>query len=448
MLLRTCASGSVALLLAACGTVRPAPPVPSGPDIEGRATQSAPAQSRPLANVPAPPPAGSGRGGYYLDDGPGEAPPPNLAAVPDAIPKIEPYAARGNKPYVVFGKTYTPITDNQPLKQRGMGSWYGKKFHGQKTSSGELYDMYKMTAAHPTLPIPSYARVTNVKNGTQVIVRVNDRGPFHSSRIIDLSYTAALKLGYIGHGSTELDVERLLPDEIARINAQARNPVLAARSWTPPPVTAALPPVPAAVGAPTDAVSLENFLKTQASTPVLANGSAPVSRMSANGAAQGMPIALAADSAFRPPDQSFVQLPANAAPWQGSSSLPASSSATAMATTAVAIAEAAIALPPSPPSTSPASSPLPSGLASDDPGAVLAAGFYLQFGAYSRVENATQLRRQLLPRWPVGLPLPEVRQNGTLFRLFSGPYSGRDAAEAAAGQVGVNPQARALIVRR
>ena len=79
---------------------------------------------------------------------------------------------------------------------------------------------------------------------------------------------------------------------------------------------------------------------------------------------------------------------------------------------------------------------------------MLAAGFYLQFGAYSRVENATQLRRQLLPRWPVGLPLPEVRQNGTLFRLFSGPYSGRDAAEAAAGQVGVNPQARALIVRR
>ena len=123
---------------------------------------------------------------------------------------------------MVFGKTYTPITDERPLKQRGIGSWYGKKFHGQKTSSGELYDMYQMTAAHPTLPMPSYARVTNLATGTQVIVRVNDRGPFRSDRIIDLSYTAALKLGYLTHGSTELEVERLLPDEILRLAANKR----------------------------------------------------------------------------------------------------------------------------------------------------------------------------------------------------------------------------------
>lgn len=175
----------------------------------------------PSAGLPALPPAGSGRGGYYLDDGPGDNPPEGLLDMPDPEPRVEPYTKRGNKPYVVFGKTYTPFTDNRPFKQRGIGSWYGKKFHGQKTSSGEPYDMYQMTAAHPTLPLPSYARVTNLANGKQVIVRVNDRGPFHSGRIIDLSYTAALKLGYLGKGSSQLEVERLLPDEIARM-ASAR----------------------------------------------------------------------------------------------------------------------------------------------------------------------------------------------------------------------------------
>jgi rare lipoprotein A len=129
-------------------------------------------------------------------------------------------AFRQRPEQAVYGKSYKPITDNTtPYKERGVGSWYGKKFHGQKTASGEIYDMYKMTAAHPTLPIPSYARVTNLKNGVQVIVRINDRGPFHSNRIIDLSYTAALKLGYLGSGSSQLEVERILPDEIERIAA-------------------------------------------------------------------------------------------------------------------------------------------------------------------------------------------------------------------------------------
>lgn len=171
------------------------------------------------AGHPVLPPAGSGRGGYYKDDGPGDVTPEGLLELPDAEPRIDPYSKSGNKPYVVFGKRYVPITDARPLKQRGRGSWYGKKFHGQKTSSGELYDMYQMSAAHPTLPIPSYARVTNLSNDRQVIVRVNDRGPFHSGRVIDLSYTAALKLGYIGHGSADLQVERLLPADIEQILA-------------------------------------------------------------------------------------------------------------------------------------------------------------------------------------------------------------------------------------
>lgn len=198
------------LVMIGCGSLPPA-------STQSDTGAARPAPQAKASGLPVLPPAGSGRGGYYMDDGPGDSPPEGLLDTPDAEPKVEPYSKRANRPYVVFGKQYTPITDERPFKQRGIGSWYGKKFHGQKTSSGEPYDMYKMTAAHPTLPIPSFVRVTNVNNGKQVIVRVNDRGPFHSGRIIDLSYTAALKLGYLGKGSGELEVERLLPAEIERL---------------------------------------------------------------------------------------------------------------------------------------------------------------------------------------------------------------------------------------
>jgi rare lipoprotein A len=211
------AAFALPLALAACSST---PLAPAGVE---RSTAARPVKKAPAGGNSGPvlPPAGSGRGGYYLDDGPGDNIPPNLSDVPDAEPRIEPYIKGPNRPYSVFGKTYQPINDSTtPFKQRGVGSWYGKKFNGQKTASGEIYDMYKMTAAHPTLPLPSYARVTNLKNGVSVIVRINDRGPFHSDRIIDLSYTAALKLGYIGSGSSELEVERLLPDEITRMAAE------------------------------------------------------------------------------------------------------------------------------------------------------------------------------------------------------------------------------------
>jgi rare lipoprotein A len=205
----------VVLALAGCGATPQLQQTPAARKA-GSMTETPVARD---ANVPALPAAGSGRGGYYQDDGPGENPPPNLADMPDADVRNEPYSTRSNRPYVVFGKTYTPITNDKPFTQRGVSSWYGKKFHGQKTSSGELYDMYKMTAAHPTLPIPSYARVTSLANGKQVILRINDRGPFHAGRVIDVSYTAALKLGLLGKGSQEVEVERLLPDEIDRIVA-------------------------------------------------------------------------------------------------------------------------------------------------------------------------------------------------------------------------------------
>lgn len=174
-------------------------------------------------DLPALPKAGSGRGGYYLDDGPGDSPPPNLRDIPDAEVRAEPYSRYANRPYVVFGKSYTPRTDDAPFVQRGMGSWYGKKFHGQKTSSGEIYDMYKMTAAHPTLPIPSFARVTHLASGKQVVVRINDRGPFHAGRVVDVSYTAAVKLGLLEKGSQQVEVERLLPDAGERLATRRRN---------------------------------------------------------------------------------------------------------------------------------------------------------------------------------------------------------------------------------
>jgi rare lipoprotein A len=150
-------------------------------------------------------------GGYYKDDGPGEKVPDNLASLPDAEPRAEPLNRMANRPYDVFGKRYVPLASVQPFHQRGMASWYGKRFHGQKTSSGELYDMYAMTAAHTTLPIPSYARVTRVATGRSVIVRINDRGPFHAGRVIDLSYAAANRLGLIGTGSGEVEVDAIVP---------------------------------------------------------------------------------------------------------------------------------------------------------------------------------------------------------------------------------------------
>ncbi|MEI8402786.1 MAG: septal ring lytic transglycosylase RlpA family protein [Alcaligenaceae bacterium] len=153
-------------------------------------------------------------GGYYLDDGPDAVPPANLDAVPDAVPRIEPFTPSTSQPYVIFGKTYTPDVSGGPYKVQGRASWYGKKFHGNSTANGERYNMYGMTAAHPTLPLPSYARVTRVSSGKSVVVRVNDRGPFLNDRIIDLSYVAAYKLGMIVPGSAEVVVERITPDQI------------------------------------------------------------------------------------------------------------------------------------------------------------------------------------------------------------------------------------------
>ena len=188
-------------------------------------------------------------------DGPGANPPANLAQVPDAEPRLEPLRSGGpNKPYEVFGRTYTPLTGDTALSERGLASWYGRKFHGRPTSSGEPYDMYAMTAAHKTMPIPSYARVRNPANGREVIVRINDRGPFHAGRVIDLSYTAALKLGVL-NAVAPVEVERITQEAIrtGAWRSRSEERALAAAPSAAPTVastTAAAVQPPPAVSAP------------------------------------------------------------------------------------------------------------------------------------------------------------------------------------------------------
>ncbi len=353
----------LSLILAGCGPSPQTSSTPSAPVQSGSAGKTA------GRNVPALPPAGSGRGGYYKDDGPGDATPEGLLDTPDAIPVVEPYARTGNKPYVVFGKTYTPLTDDQPFKQRGVGSWYGKKFHKQKTSSGELYDMYKMTAAHPTLPIPSYARVTNLKTGAQVIVRVNDRGPFHSSRIIDLSYTAALKLGYLGSGSSQLEVERLLPADIEAINKQRGNAPGSQAATSP-----AQAPAPTRSEPPKDNTAAATVTTEAVDMPVLT----------------AQPLLISPEPQVQTPSASAAAGNSNA----------------------------------------------------------LAAGFYLQFGAYSQQANADGARARLMQELS-GLvtSLDSIAVNG-LYRLYAGPYTSRVDADSVLQQIRKRTSAAPIIVQR
>jgi rare lipoprotein A len=171
-------------------------------------------QPKPSSS-PKPTPSYNPNDGRYQHDkdfGPDED--VDLSHIPDAVPRYEVRTKAGNRnPYTVLGKTYHLIEDERSYKERGYASWYGKKFNGYHTSNGELYDMYAMTAAHKTLPIPSYVKVTNLDNGKSVVVRVNDRGPFHQGRIIDLSYAAAQRIGIQRAGTGRVEVEIALPGD-------------------------------------------------------------------------------------------------------------------------------------------------------------------------------------------------------------------------------------------
>ena len=149
---------------------------------------------------------------YSIKNDHGPSAPVDVSSVPDAVPKVESKSRGGNKStYKVLGKYYSVLSASDGYRESGGASWYGNKFHGHLTSNGEIYDMYKMTAAHKSLPIPTYVKVSNLKNGRQVIVRVNDRGPFHNGRIIDLSYAAASKLGMLRSGTAQVEVEAINP---------------------------------------------------------------------------------------------------------------------------------------------------------------------------------------------------------------------------------------------
>ena len=224
------------VVLAACSSApspriaQPAEPSPAVP---------APVPASPSA--PAPTPSSK----YYSDDGPPLAAPADLDSVPDAVPRAEPLHRFANRPYAVLGRDYVPATTLKPYRERGIASWYGRKFHGQKTSTGEVYDMFAMTAAHPTLALPSYARVTNAATGRSVVVRINDRGPFLHGRVIDLSYAAAHRLGIAQKGSGEVIVEAILPAELGVVPAPLPPVTTTASAVTEaPPIVAVAPPGP------------------------------------------------------------------------------------------------------------------------------------------------------------------------------------------------------------
>jgi len=165
------------------------------------------------------------KGRYYQhQDSAPEIVPQNVTAK-DVVPKYESYASANMRPYTIRGIRYQPMKTGKGFSDEGHASWYGQKFHGHKTANGEIYDMYEMSAAHKTLPLPSFVRVTNLKNGKKVLVRVNDRGPFHSGRVIDLSYAAALKLDVLKHGVANVKLDVIHVDQAGKVTV-GRSPVI------------------------------------------------------------------------------------------------------------------------------------------------------------------------------------------------------------------------------
>lgn len=336
------------------------------------------------------------RGAFYKDDGPGENPPANLDQIPDAQPRREPLHRFANNPYQVFGRDYVPRRVLEPFTQRGMGSWYGRRFHGQNTSSGEPYDMYAMTAAHPTLPIPSYARVTNLTNGRQVVVRINDRGPFHAGRVIDLSFAAAYRLGYAEAGSALVEVESLLPDgTVAPVYAQAAAPAV----W-PPPAGSAAPAKPAAAKPPAARAATKPAPVAEApAAPKPAPAAAPA-------AAATAPATSAAPAQPAAPAQAVAAAPA------GNASAPAAEDSTRLPVT------------------------------SD------ARGVYLQLGAFSVRDNAESFRVRIYKDLAWLNDAISIFPRDGLFRLQVGPYRTSEEARVIADRIRSDLNLRPVLLVR
>jgi len=339
--------------------------------------------------------ASAPRGPSAQRDGAESSPPSDLARVPDAEPKLETIRSGGpNKPYEVLGQNYVPITQDRPFTERGLASWYGRKFHGRRTASGEVYNMYAMTAAHPTLPIPSYARIRNPANGREVVVRINDRGPFHAGRIVDLSYTAALKLDLL-RGVAPVELMRITFDDI-RTGAWRRD----------------------TSDAPTRLAAAPN------AAPDAARDAGDGS-----GGGNGSSRALAAPTSVAVPAASVVTVASSPAPEASAASSaavdtpPAASSASA-APAAVADAPVARAY------TTPAR------------------GFWVQLGAFRERGGAESFQGRVASELDWLSPLLAVFSDASMYRLQAGPYPSRDEARAVAERVRSALQLVPVIVER
>ena len=370
---RAASLAAMALMLAAC----------AGP----QGGRGAATPSGDMAGAPTTAPSAR-RGAYYLDDGPGANPPVDLASIPDAVPQPEPLLPRATRPYSVFGRQYTPMTQVEPFRQRGIASWYGRRYHGQPTSSGERYDMYAMTAAHPTLPIPSYARVTNVANGRSVVVRVNDRGPFLQDRVIDLSYTAAAKLGYVEAGSAEVEVELVTQfdgaaTKLAAAGADRAATAAGATSTPAPASTRAAAPSPSAA-------------------PPLALTLVPIPAANAASAVAGDATRLNVETVHSAPEASRADAS----------------------------------------SPSRVDAPTPSRVDAPD------RGFWLQFGAFNSLANARSAMAQLARRLDFLGAAFDIRQEGALYKVQAGPWPRREDAVAAAGRVRARTEFRPFTTPR
>lgn len=335
-------------------------------------------------------------GGDYRKDGPHANPPANLHAVPDATPRIEPLASGPNRPYVIAGKRYVPDTTGRPYRVKGHASWYGRQFHGRPTSSGEPYNMYAMTAAHPTLPIPSYARVTRVDNGRSVIVRINDRGPFIDSRVIDLSYVAAYKLDTLSKGTGEVIVEWISPDDIRGGTALAKS--------SPKPATE---PIAQAIPAPSES-SIGTAMSADSPAAYIASKSTATSSLS------GTPVSSVAPAALL-------------------SGMPAAAPGTLPRPANLAIPIPAAPAPTAPPAASVA--------------ATASGSAFLQLGVFGEARNAHHLANRVRDSL-AGLANIEVIETADrMYRVRLGPFSDRNTAVAHAdtvyGHTGIRPHVMA-----
>jgi rare lipoprotein A len=202
----------VAPILSACSTQAPgAAPAPEpvvSQAVRPEGVRAEPPTATPLASKPSARPA-TRAAGVGQSPAPDEA--NSLARSADAVPRHEALHPSANRPYVLRKRRYVPMTERKAFRQRGLASWYGRPFHGRKTATGERYDMRQITAAHPTLPLPSYARVRSLETGRSIVVRVNDRGPFVGDRVIDLSLAAAARLGFTDRGVAPVQVELIVP---------------------------------------------------------------------------------------------------------------------------------------------------------------------------------------------------------------------------------------------